>query len=288
MASKTIVLTGASDGIGALAARQLVADGNTVVLVGRSRQKTEALAGELRAPYFVADFARLAEVRQLAADIARAHPVIDILVNNAGGIFGKREITVDGFEKNLQVNYLAPYLLTQLLLEPLKAAKGSVINVSSESTRRYGKLDIDDLNSENDFSDARAYANAKIDLILFTKTLQAQHGADGLTAVALHPGNLSSNFASDKTSSWSMIYNSPLKHVFLTKPKKGADNLLHFVNGRPGVDWTPGAYYHLTKPATAKQTAPQINDAALAVQLEERTRAMLGLVQPKTRQGNRS
>lgn len=102
---KLIVVTGASDGIGAAAARQLHQDGHRVVIVGRSRQKTEALAAELNAAHFVADFARLDEVRGLAAELKRACPRIDVLANNAGGVFGDPTPTVDGFEKTFQINH---------------------------------------------------------------------------------------------------------------------------------------------------------------------------------------
>jgi NAD(P)-dependent dehydrogenase (short-subunit alcohol dehydrogenase family) len=109
---KTIVITGASDGIGAAGARQLHQDGHRVVFVGRSPAKTQAIAGELGAECFLADFTRLDDVRTLAAALDRACPRIDVLVNNAGGIFGDRAKTADGFEKTFQVNHLAPFLLT--------------------------------------------------------------------------------------------------------------------------------------------------------------------------------
>jgi NAD(P)-dependent dehydrogenase (short-subunit alcohol dehydrogenase family) len=108
--SKTIVITGASDGIGAAGARLLHGDGHRVVVVGRSPEKTKAVADELGVEGFVADFARLDEVRRLAAELDVACPTIDVLANNAGGIFGDRTKTADGFELTFQVNHLAPFL----------------------------------------------------------------------------------------------------------------------------------------------------------------------------------
>jgi NAD(P)-dependent dehydrogenase (short-subunit alcohol dehydrogenase family) len=102
--SKTIVITGASGGIGAAAARALVRDGHHVVIVGRSPHKTDQIARELEVDSFVVDFANLADVRRLAADLDAAYPKIDVLANNAGGIFGDQTKTVDGFEKTFQVN----------------------------------------------------------------------------------------------------------------------------------------------------------------------------------------
>jgi NAD(P)-dependent dehydrogenase (short-subunit alcohol dehydrogenase family) len=108
--SKTIIITGASDGIGAAAARKLHSDGHHVIVVGRSAQKTEAVAAEIGAPYHVADFANLADVRRLARELEAAYPQIDVLANNAGGVFGDRTKTVDGFEKTFQINHLSPFL----------------------------------------------------------------------------------------------------------------------------------------------------------------------------------
>lgn len=115
---QTIIITGASDGIGAAAACQLSARGERVVLVGRSQQKTAAVANELRAPYHLADYADLDQVRNLASELRATYPRIDVLANNAGGIMGHREVTKDGFEKTFQVNHLAPFLLTQAIGDP--------------------------------------------------------------------------------------------------------------------------------------------------------------------------
>lgn len=149
MAGKTIVLTGASDGIGAAAARQLAASPHRLILVGRSVEKTRAVAQEAGAEWFTADFARLDEVRELAGklDAAVGDDGIHVLANNAGGIFGDRTPTVDGFEKTMQVNHLAPFLLTNLLLPRLLAAQGSVINTSSIAHRLFGHIDVDDLDN---------------------------------------------------------------------------------------------------------------------------------------------
>ncbi|KFF58109.1 hypothetical protein JF66_21085, partial [Cryobacterium sp. MLB-32] len=160
MPMKTIVITGASDGVGAAAARKLHADGHTVVIVGRSPEKTQTVAGELGAKYYVADFSDLSHVRELADRLKADYPRIDILANNAGGIFGSRNKTVDGFEKTLQVNHLAPFLLTNLLLDTLLASHASVINTSSVAARIFGKVDLDDLNNTSRYSANKAYGDA--------------------------------------------------------------------------------------------------------------------------------
>ena len=144
MTARTIVITGASDGIGASAARTLSKQGERVVVVGRSAEKTERIAEEIGADYFVSDFADLAQVRQLAAQLKEKYPRIDVLANNAGGIMGSRELTVDGHEKTFQINHLAPFLLTTELMDVLTASQATVINTSS-AANCFGKLDLDDL-----------------------------------------------------------------------------------------------------------------------------------------------
>ena len=175
MAQQTILITGASDGIGAASARTLAAKGHRVLIVGRSAEKTAAVARETGAEPFVADFSRLDEVRALAGTVKeRLGGRLDVLANNAGGIFGDRTVTADGYEYTLQVNHLAPFLLTHLLLDELCAAGGTVVNTSSIASRLFGNLDLDDLGNERGYSPAKAYGDAKLDNILFTRGLHAR------------------------------------------------------------------------------------------------------------------
>lgn len=275
MSGKIIVLTGASDGIGAAAARKLVADGHTVALVGRSPEKTKALASELSADHYIADFARLDEVRALADMISNKYPQIDVLANNAGGIFGDQTRTVDGFEKTLQVNHLAPFLLTNLLMETLTRSNASVVNTSSVAARLFGHIDLDDLNNERKYSANKAYGDTKLANILFTKELNRRFGDQGISAVAFHPGNVRTNFASDTRSVMRFIYHTPLRSVAgLISPEKGAAPLVWLAEGRPGREWTPGEYYEKQRPA---KTNPQADDATLAVGLWDRSAELVGL-----------
>jgi NAD(P)-dependent dehydrogenase (short-subunit alcohol dehydrogenase family) len=161
MKNKTIVITGASDGIGLEAAKQLKKQGAKVVIIGRSPEKTKLAAKELGVPYYVADFSRLDEVRTLAASLKKTYPRIDVLVNNAGGVFGEREITVDGFEKTMQVNHLAHFLLTNLLIDTLINSKATVISTSSAANSLFSDFDINDLHIEKRFTAHKAYGNAK-------------------------------------------------------------------------------------------------------------------------------
>lgn len=274
MPGKTIVLTGASDGIGAAGARRLIKDGHDVVLVGRSAEKTAALAHELHADHFVADFSRLAEVRTLASALRDARGHIDVLVNNAGGIFGDRTRTADGYEKTLQVNHLAPFLLTTLLLDTLVASRASIVNTSSVAARLFGGIDLDDLENGRRYSANKAYGDAKLANILFTKELDRRFGEQGISAAAFHPGVVRTNFASDTTSLMRLVYRTPLSRLAgFISPEQGADGLVWLAEGTPGRDWTSGEYYEKNRVAT---TNPQAADWELAEGLWERSAEMVG------------
>ncbi len=273
MKDKTIVITGASDGIGRAAAKMLKSQGAEVVIVGRSADKTQAVAQELGVVYFVADFAKLHEVRELAQKLQAAYPRIDVLVNNAGGIFSNRELTVDGFEKTMQVNHLAHFLLTNLLLDTLIASKAVIINTSSVAHKLFAKLDINDINMENNYSENSAYGNAKLENILFTKELNRRYGAQGIAAVAFHPGNVATSFASESSSILRFLYQTPLKHFSgLLTPEKGAETLVWLASTEPGKDWQLGQYYVKKKPA---KTSAMANDDTVALSLWEQSDAMI-------------
>ena len=277
MTAKTIVLTGASDGIGAAAARQLAATPHRLILVGRSVEKTRAVAADTGAEFFTADFARLDDVRALAEKIAEAvgDGGIDVLANNAGGIFGDRTPTVDGFEKTMQVNHLAPFLLTNLLLPQLLRAEGAVVNTSSIAHRLFGHLDVDDLDNTRRFSPNKAYGDAKLANVLFAKSLHTKFHARGLSAVAFHPGTVRTNFAAESSSIMRLLYRTPLKHVMLIGPDKGGATLRWFIDGTPDETWFSGAYYD--ERVLTTKVNPQVNDAALADALWQRSAELVGV-----------
>lgn len=278
MTGRTIVITGGSDGIGAAAARQVAGKGHRIILVGRSAQKTAAVAREIAAEHFVADFAKLDDVHRLAADIRGATDRIDVLANNAGGVFGDRTVTVDHHEKTLQVNLLAPFLLTHLLLDLLQRGDGVVINTSSSSAWMIGKINIDDLEHEKSYSAMQAYGDAKLADILFTRGLNAHYAPKGIRAVAFHPGHVRTNLTSETNHRISrLIYQTPLARLFLISAEKGGSNLAHFIEGTPGRDWEPDRFYSNTAPATPRQTNPQIGDDALVEALWQRCSALVGL-----------
>ncbi len=270
MTQRTIVITGASDGIGAAAARTLTQTGDRVVVVGRSQEKTRAIAKELNADYFVSDFAELDQVRTLATQLKSDYPRIDVLANNAGGIMGKHQLTVDGNEATFQINHLAPFLLTTELMDVLTASNAKVINTAS-AANGFGKMDLFDLKAEHSYSTNRAYGTAKLANILFTSELHRRFGGQGITTAAFHPGVVRTNFAAESTSPMRHAYKTLLNRFMLT-PDQGADTLLWLINGTPGTDWISGAYY--AKRALAKANA-QAYDAELALGLWEASEALV-------------
>ena len=274
---KTIVITGASDGIGAAAARQLAASGNRLIVVGRSPEKTAAVAKEAGAEYFTADFARLDDVRSLATKLADAvgDDGIDVLANNAGGIFGDQTPTVDGFEKTIQVNHLAPFLLTNLLLPQLRQADAAVINTSSVGHRLFGHIDVDDLDNRRKFSANKAYGDAKLANVLFTKSLHTKFHPEGLSAVAFHPGVVRTNFAAGSSSIMRVLYRTPLKNLLAISTDKGGETLRWFIEGTPDETWFSGAYYD--ERVLSTRVNPQVDDEALAEALWRRSAELVGL-----------
>jgi NAD(P)-dependent dehydrogenase (short-subunit alcohol dehydrogenase family) len=273
MTYRTIIITGASDGIGAAAARRLSRSGENVVVVGRSESKTTAVAAELGADYFVADFADLSQVRALADKIRSENPRIDVLVNNAGLMLHKVHHTPDGYEMTYQVNYLAPFLLTTQLLDRLVDSRATIVNTTSSSHRLVRIASAADLENTSIRRPSIAYAYSKLAIVLFTKELHRRYHADGLSAATVHPGYVNSNFgpASESRAMAFMDRYTPISR-FIASSDEGADQLVWLASSKPGVDWKPGEYYSRHKIAKANRAA---NDPRLASELWDRTMAKI-------------
>ncbi len=273
---KIIVITGASDGIGATAARRLHANGHTVVVVGRSPEKTRAVATSLGVDGYVADFRRLDDVVGLASKLNAAYPRIDVLANNAGGMFGAQTRTADGFEQTFQINHLAPFLLTRLLLDKLVTSKASVIQTSS-TVRFTKKIDLDDLNHDRHFDPVHVYGAAKLENILFTTELHRRYHAGGLSAASFYPGNVVTNFGAQSTKPIirfvRFIATKPVTERLFSTPEQGADQIIWLAEGKPGSDWQSGAYYYKRRASTPAN--PQALDTDLARGLWERSESIL-------------
>ncbi|WP_020499827.1 SDR family NAD(P)-dependent oxidoreductase [Sciscionella marina] len=275
--SKTIVITGASDGIGAAAARRLGNDGHRVVVVGRSPQKTAAVAREVgAADHYLADFTELEQVRSLADELLATYPRIDVLANNAGGVFGDPTKTVDGFERTFQINHLAPFLLTRLLMDTLIDSHASVIQTSS-TVRPAREIDLGDLNHDKNFSPVRAYTAAKLENVLFSTELHRRFGARGISAASFYPGNVASSFGTQSESRlMRFITTNPIsRRLMLISPDRGADTLVWLAEATPGRDWEPGRYFYKREPT--KPQNGQALDADLARRFWDRSEQLLGV-----------
>lgn len=255
-----IVITGTTSGIGAATAEALAAAGHQLWLLNRNAQKSAAQKTELLGKYpkskietITCDLAHLNSVRTAASALQGIGP-IDVLINNAGGLTSQRETTTDGHEMQFQMNHLGHFLLTQKLLAQLLAAKGKVINVSSEA-HRAGRLNPQDFQLQKGWSAFGAYANAKLCNVLFTAELHKRYHAQGLQAFALHPGVVNTRFGEGLGG---MKWMWALMRPFLITPAKGAATTLHLAttNGNPS-----GGYYKNRK---LNKAAPAGRDAGLA------------------------
>lgn len=271
---RTIVITGASDGIGAASARQLHEAGETVVIVGRDPRKTAAVAGPLGVDSYIADYSDLSQVHELAAALLNAYPQIDVLANNAGGVFGDRALTTDGYELTFQVNHLGGFLLTNLLLERLVHSRATVIQTSSEAARRFANFDLENLQGEKKYSAGSAYGNAKLENILFTKELNRRFGDAGISAVSFHPGVIGSSFAAGAKGPWRFMYTNPLTKRLMDSTDMGGSRLTWLALGKPGVDWELGAFYSNNRVGRTNRVA---DDPAAAKILWDRSAEMVGL-----------
>lgn len=268
---KVIVITGGSSGIGAAAARIFRQKGATVAITGRSAE-TRRLAEEIGAEAFLVDFASLAEVRQFASDLLCRYERIDVLVNNVGGLIGDRRLTKDGYEATLQINHLAGFLLTALLIDRLRASEALVVNTSSMGNN-LGRIDLSDLQNERHYDAMRAYGTAKLMNILHAAELDRRYG-DRIKAASFHPGVIATGFAREDRGLIAWLYNSPLKRLFLAPPEKGAETLVWLVTSRPGLDWKPGEYYDKCRPGRRNA---QARDGELARRLWEESERLVGL-----------
>ncbi len=272
---KTVLITGATDGVGKLVARRLAEAGARVLLHGRSAQRGERTLTEIRQAtgnqqleYFLGDFSSLDEVRKLAEAVRQRHQRIDILINNAGigsgpQSRGQRELSRDGIELRFAVNYLAPFLLTQLLLPTIIAsAPARIVNVSSIGQH---PIDFDNVMLERDYDGFRAYQQSKLAQIMFTIDLAArlkERGAD-VTVNALHPSSL-----------------MPTKMVFeafgnqrMSTIEQGADAIM-FVATSPELAQISGAYFDRTRRVRADD---QAYDAEARRRLWELSMRLTGL-----------
>jgi NAD(P)-dependent dehydrogenase (short-subunit alcohol dehydrogenase family) len=253
MIGKTVVITGGTSGIGLEAADALARQGAAIVLVGRDRQRGEAVLTRLRAAapqasieIRYADMSEMAEVRRLAADLLATVPRIDVLINNAGAIFDRHALTGDGLERTFALNHMGYFLLTNLLLDRLKEAPaGRIVSVASEA-HRGALLDFTDLPGRNGNNGWSAYRRSKLANILFTSELARRLAGSTVTANCLHPGFVDSRFG-DAGDGWGLRFFIRIgKRLLAISPKEGAKTII-FLAASPDVAAVSGRYYSKLK-----------------------------------------
>jgi NAD(P)-dependent dehydrogenase (short-subunit alcohol dehydrogenase family) len=248
MQGKVCLVTGSSAGIGKVTARELARLGATVVMLCRDRAKGEAARAEIKATsgservdLILADLSELSEVRRAASEFKQRYTGLHVLINNAGGIHADRTVTSDELEVTFATNYLAPFLLTDLLLDVLKAsAPARILNVSSEGHTR-GQIDFDDLQGAQHYNFFKAYQQSKLAQIYYTYELANQLAGTGVTVNALHPGLVSSNF-NHGTKGIAHLIGEVVYYFTGISVEKGAQTTLYLATS-PEVDGVTGKYF---------------------------------------------
>ena len=277
MNRKTAVVTGANAGMGRVTALELARQGYRVVLVCRNARKGEAALHDIRRKaghddvhLIPCDLSAQADIRRAAAEIQQRFPVLDVLVNNAGALNGTYTETADGLETTWAVNHLAYFLLTNLLLDGLKAAPSArIVNLASEAERA-GKMHWDDPNLRRDYSAIKAYAQSKLANLLFTNALAKRLEGTHVTANAVHPGGVRSEFG--KTGGgWAGAAFRAMS-VFFRSPEKGAETSIWLASS-PEVEGLSGRYFYDKGPISAQAIA---YDAAAQQRLWDLSNAQTG------------
>jgi NAD(P)-dependent dehydrogenase (short-subunit alcohol dehydrogenase family) len=249
MKGKTVLVTGANQGIGKAAALELSRQGARLVIVSRSADKGRAAAADIEAAsgskgtvdLIVADLSSQHEVRRVAAEFKARHARLDVLVNNAGVFVPKRQVTVDGVEETFAVNHLAYFLLTRELLDVLKAsAPARIVNVSSDA-HRHARMHWGDLQSANHrYRGWRAYGQSKLANLLFTYELSRRLDGSRVTANALHPGVVATGFGRTYRGVMGLLY--VLGGPFMLTPEQGAKTSVYLASS-PQVEGVSGKYF---------------------------------------------
>lgn len=283
MAGKTVLVTGASSGIGKATALGLARMGARLAITGRDRRRVEDAAGEVRAAggqvdVFIADLSCQADLRQLAQEVIEGLPQLDVLVNNVGGYWNTRHVTADGLERTFALNHLAPFLLTNLLLNRLKqSAPARVVTVSSNA-QALGRIDFDDLQGDASYSGSHAYNQSKLANVLFTyelaRRLAATSAADHavVTANALHPGVVSTSFGAEDPASVQRIF-IPFLRPLMKTPAQGAATSIRLASA-PELEQVTGRFFADGKP---KKSSKASYDQDAAARLWQVSADLVGL-----------
>jgi retinol dehydrogenase 14 len=269
MAGKTVLVTGGTSGIGKATAVGLARLGARVGITGRDAARAEAAAAEIRArssnaavDAFAADLSSQTEVRRLAKAVLDLYPRLDVLINNVGGFWAHRHVTADGLEHTFALNHLSPFLLTNLLLDRLKASAPARVVTVSSGAQSMGHLDFDDLQGEQKYSGQRAYNASKLANVMFTYELARRLQGSGVTATVLHPGVVRTAFGAEDQAAFFTILR-PLIRPFLKTSAQGAATSIYLASSAQ-VEGVTGQYFANSRP---KKSSTSSYDTGLAGRL---------------------
>ena len=259
MGGKVVLITGGTSGIGKAAATALAGMGATVVITGRNEERGKRALQEIReesgnngVELILADLTVQDEVRRLAEELRERHNQLEVLVNNAGLVLSERTETPDGIETQLAINHLAPFLLTNLLLDLLKESAPSRIVTVSSDAHRWAKIDLDDLQSRKRYRGMQVYGKTKLANIMFTYELAERLEGTGVTANCMHPGGVNTNFGNNQGGPMNLLFR--LFKPFMRSPEQGADTLIYLASS-PEVEGMTGKYLADRKVKAASDAA---------------------------------
>lgn len=270
MVGKICLVTGGNAGIGKETALGLARLGATVAIVSRNRERGETALAEIKAKtgnqnltLFVADLASQKAVRQLAEDFKASYDRLHVLINNAGLTITRRTLTPDGLEATFAINHLAPFLLTNLLLDLLKVSTPARIITVSSAAHYTGSINFNNLQLERFYTEIGAYSQSKLANVLFTYELARRLRGTGVTANCLHPGIVRSNFAGSNVSLFGLMF--ALSRPFQISPAQGAQTSIYLASS-PQVATVSGKYFTNKRPA---MSSPLSNNEQVARRLWE-------------------
>jgi NAD(P)-dependent dehydrogenase (short-subunit alcohol dehydrogenase family) len=278
MHGKICVVTGATSGIGLVTAQALARQDATLIIIARNAERGAATVSRIQqetgnsaVELMVADLSAQEQVRQLAKEFQHRFARLDVLVNNAGAFFARRQLSQDGLEMTFALNHLAYFLLTNLLLDPLRAADSArIVNVSSEAHRR-ARLDFADLQGQRRYTGWRAYARSKLANILFTYELARRLAGTGIVANALHPGFVATNFGRNNRSVTAVLFR--ILQLAAISPEEGAQTIIYLASS-PVVNGVTEEYFVKQKAIRSSQVS---YDRAAAERLWQVSAELTGL-----------
>jgi len=272
MQGKTVIITGATSGIGEVAAIRLAEQGARIVFTARDKARADETLAKLKQAnakadhaVHMADLSRLSEMKRIGAELGR-EPQIDVLVNNAGALFNKRQETEDGLEMTFALNHMAYFVVTNLLLDRLRP--GARIVTVASNAHRGARLDFDDLQSRRGYTGFPVYSRSKLCNILFNRELARRISGSGVTANALHPGFVATRFG-DNSGGLMRTVLKVAKPIGAISPEEGARTIIYLASS-PQVAGVSGEYFYECKPTTPTAEARNDEDARKLWEISER------------------